>query len=401
MYQHQHHCSVSRLLGLTQFELPKLNNEIDAGSAKPDALIAQVKLLLPEVQEKIDSDFTQNPDEALKLLQFLGFWISSIERHVQRYAPPGSGIAQLPGAEDTLAKLGQIAKHPPRDSQYTYWALNDTENPLTFTGNRQEVNFNRAVNGINRSRIESNNVLRAICRGDISLTSPNAVAALEHATENEWQIFKLYQALWKQNTGGITPVFFMTQMRTYLPSYPIKGTQWSGANAANLPSQMEFDYLYGTVNTEYVRTVESRWRYLTPEDQEALKTDMGLPSLTERVLEHLGLTAQDVERMPIHALAAHIAFAPLAVQTALIPYSNLFKAIHQATAYHFGLIKSHLADPAKKLTPEEKAQLSVSPERGTGGKSHEETKAIMLMRSKHPISSKIANAVLNPFQLEN
>lgn len=397
----QYHCSVPRLLGLTRSELSKLNNDIDAGSAKPDALVAAFLPLLLEVQEKIGSGLIRTRDEALILIQLLGFWLSSIERHIQRYAPPGSGIAQLPGAEDTLAKLGQIAFHPPRDSQYTYWVLNDTDTPLTFTGDRQEVNFNRAVNGINRSRIESNNVLRAICRGDISLTSPNAVAALEHATENEWQIFKLYQALWKQDTGGITPVFFMTQMRTYLPSYPIKGTQWSGANAANLPSQMQFDHLYGTVNAEYARTVESRWRYLTPEDQEALKTDMGLPSLTERMLEHLGLTAQDVERMPIHALAAHIAFAPLAVQTALIPYSKLFKAIHQATAYHFGLIKSHLVDAAKKLTAEEKAQLPVSPERGTGGKSHEETKAIMLMRSKHPVASKIATAVLNPFQLES
>lgn len=397
----QHHCSVPRLLGLTRFELPKLNNEIDAGSAKPDASIAQVKPLLLEVQEKINSGLIRTRDEALMLIQLLGFWISSIERHVQRYAPPGSGIAQLPGAEDTLAKLEQIAKHPPRDSQHTYWVLNDTDTPLTFTGDRQEVNFNRAVNGINRSRIESNNALRAICRGDISLTSLDCIATLEHATKNEWDILKLYQALWKQNTGGITPVFFMTQMRTYLPSYPIKGTLWSGANAANLPSQMQFDYLCGTVNAEYVHTVESRWRYLTPEDQEALKTDMSLPSVTERVLEHLGLTAQDVEKMSMYALTAHIAFAPIAVQTALIPYSKLFKAINQATAYHFGLIKSHLVDAAKKLTPEEKAQLPVSPERGTGGKSHEETKAIMLMRLKHPVASKIARAVLNPYDFES
>ena len=401
MYQHQHHCSVPRLLGLTRFELPKLNNQIDAGSAKPDALIAQLNPLLFEVREKIDSDGIWTPDEALNLIQHLGFWSSSLERHTQRYAPPGSGIAQLLGAEDTLAELGQMAKHPPRDSQYTYWSRNDTENPLTFTGNRQEVSFNRAVNGINRLRIESNNTLRAICRGDISLTSPGWIATLEHSTKNELNTLKLYEALWKQNTGGITPVFFMTTMRTYLPSYPIKGTLWSGANAANLPSQMQFDYLCGTVNVEYVHTVESRWRYLTPEDQEALKTDMSLPSVTDRVLEHLGLTAQDVEKMSMYALAAHIAFAPIAVQTALIPYSKLFKAIHQATAYHFGLIKSHLVDAAKKLTPEEKAQLPVSPERGTGGKSHEETKAIMLMRSKHPVASKIATAVLNPFQLES
>jgi hypothetical protein len=380
--------------------LSKLNNEIDAGSAKPDALVAAFLPLLREVQEKIGS-LIRTRDEALMLIQLLGFWISSIERHSQRYAPPGSGIAQLPGAEDILAELGQIAKHLPRDSHVTYWIKNDTDTPLTFTGDRQEVNFNRAVNGINRSRIESNNALRDICRGDILLTSATALAALESATKNEWDILKLYQALWKHDTGGITPVFFMKQMRTYLTSYPIKGTLWSGANAANLPSQMQFDYLYGTVNVEYVHTVESRWRYLTPEDQEALKTDMSLPSVTERVLEHLGLTAQDVEKMSMYALAAHIAFAPIAAQTALIPYSKLFKAIHQATAYHFGLIKSHLIDAAKKLTPEEKAQLSVSPERGTGGKSHEETKAIMLMRSKHPVASKIATAVLNPFQLES
>lgn len=396
----QYHCSVPRLQGLTRFELPKLNNEIDAGSAKPDALVAAFLPLLREVQEKIGSDLIRTRDEALMLIQHLGFWIGSIERHGQRYAPPGSGIAQLLGVEDTLAKLGQIAKHPPRDSQYTYWALNDTENPLTFTGNREEVNFNKAVNGINRLRIDSNNALRSIRRGEISLTSPNAGAALQHPTENEWKILRFYKGLREEDTG-ISAEFFMTQMRTYLVSYPIQETLWGGPNAANLPSQMQFDYLLGLVSPEYAHTVESRWRYLTPEDQAALKTDMSLPSVTDLVLEYLGLTADDVVRMPIHALVAHIAFVPPALQTTLFAYSNLFKAITPPTANHFGLIKTHLVDAAKKLTPEEKAQLPVSPERGTGGKSHEETEAIMRMRRKHPVASKIARAVLNPYDFES
>lgn len=383
------------LEGMRQYirdKLPQINKAIEAGELRLDTLIFIASWWAVELQGNFIS-YNLTPQEAQAYIQPLGFLVSSIEKHSQQKGkPPGAGIAQVPGLQDVLEILSQIAECPPRDTIYTFWLGNkgnNRTNPLTFTENPGEILFNRAVNETNRLNTISSDALRQICNGNLSIRKAEAIAALDYSTQNTSAVLTEYRSLSK----GMEPKFFATGYRTYLPTYPIKGVFWGGPNAANIPSQAQLDYLIGTVNSDYARTMEGRWRYLSADDQATLQADMALPSLTARLLEDLGLTSTEVEQMDLDALRKLMVQRP-ELQPALFSFEQLIKATNELTAFHWGLIQSHLVKPSTQLTPEEKAQLPVKPDSGTGGNSHQHTKNIMFMRLKHPVASKLAKAIL-------
>lgn len=303
----------------------------------------------------------------------------------------------LPGIDTLLVALSQVAQHLPRDSHYTYWLWNDGREPLTFTGDPQEVFFNRAVNNTDRLHTASCDAIRPICEGSMNVTSSNALAAIEHATRNTMELVKHYRSFMsKDETLGrrsMEPWFFMTRMRTYLPTYPIQGTIWEGVNAANVASQMQLDYLIGNINQGYAKTVQMRSRFLTEEDRNALDGDMKLPSVFDVLGRTMRLTRADVESLDEEALSKHVNQQSSELHKVLAGYKGLFNAAAQLTAIHWALIQNYLVKPAASLTEEEKSKMAVPPDHGTGGKTHAQTEAIMKMRREDPAITKLLDCV--------
>lgn len=391
---------------LTEFEnwvianIPTINNRIENDNLSPAELVKAVTPWISRIRNILGANIHIQRMDARKLIQLLGFCASSIERHYQRHSPPGTGLGQISHLEDILICLGQAGDHPPRDTHDSYWIRNE-EHRLSFTGSPEESIFNTVVTGTDKLQRASCDALRPICQG-VSITSRQAVLALECVTRNTYAAHELYQSFMKMgadNHRGMSTEFFMKRMRTYLPSYPIKGSPWSswgGVNAANLTSQMQVDYLTGLVNKEYADIVRSRYRYLTDEELESLTFDMTLPSISELLIWGLGFnTPNEVSKLSRTQLTHHIAKQPDEMKAVLWAYKRMFKAISQLTAYHWSLIVNYLQKPAAKLTPEELKTFAVPPTRGTGGKSHEETLKIMKMRRDHPIATKLTDCT-NP-----
>ena len=376
-------------------QLPTLNTAIESDTATLEDLLAVLQPLLRDFSAAVEPALPwTSRDQARALLQVLGFCVSAVEKHSQeQHHPPGTGLARLPGIAELLVRLGATAQHPPRDSHYTYWLQNAGPAPFTFTGDPQEVVFNQAVNHTHTLHTLSANALRPLCGGDIDVTRSTAHDALYYAAGNMLTIrqrFLYFMAyLDDVNRRAMEPLFFMTRMRTYLPTYPIGGVVWHGVNAANLAAQIQVDFLIGTVDEDYHYTVADRFRYLTMEDHRAVQDDMALPSLADRILDQLGLTRDTLAALPPTGLAARIAQMPEELRDGIAAYKVLVKAAAQLTATHWMLIQNYLVKASKDLTSAQRDRLPVKPDEGTGKASHEQTRRIMEMRRAHPLVSKL------------
>lgn len=380
----------------TQDEIPRRNGAIEAGQETVEQLVVAVG---PWIEQLLGEALSSSLDrgQARELLKLLGFSLSSIERHTQtRGERPGAGLARLPGTDPLLLLLGAVGQHPPRDTDRTYWALNGGERPLTFTGDRQEMLFNRIVNQTITLHGESVALLRPISDGRVPMLDPEASARLSQVAANTrtlWEAFGLFMVRMEDGAWAMTPDFFMRRMRTYLPSYPVAGRLWTGVNAANIPEQMEFDFLLGTVNDHYSSIVLHRLPYLTQEDQQALLQDVGRTSITARMLAALGLTADQVVALDEVSLKRHLAQQPPEVAGVLQAYTEVVAQAHKLTSRHWALIVNYLIRPSAKLSEEERAHMAVRPDGGTGKMGHDETYGISEMRSKHPIAGKLVECV--------
>lgn len=381
-----------------QDDLPLLNTRIEQQQTTPVALVAALRPWIQQLHEQLDDmDGPLDTWEARRLIQLVGFGVSSLEKHYQdRGYAAGYGLAQLPDVERLLMQLAVIAKHPPRDTHYTYWLWNNDSQPLTFTGDSQEAFFNQVVNLTHALHTAACDALRPLSYGTVSLTAPSGLEALQYAAANikaAYEHFRAFMVKGAEGQRSMEPAFFMTRMRTYLPTYPVQGVTWGGVNAANLAAQMQLDYRIGTIDGEYANTVYGRLRYLTVEDQQAVEWDMELPSLAEVFLRRLRLSAAAVLECAEGELARHLAAQAAPMQQALVAYRALVVAAANLTAMHWALIQNYLVKPAEKLSVEAKASMAVRPDIGTGGKSHAETEAIMHMRRRHPLVGKLIGCV--------
>lgn len=382
-----------------QHKLPKLNNAIENGQNEPNALVAEFQPLWNEIGPHLQQVVNQMEcHEARMWIQLIGFVVSSLEKHLQsRQNVAGTGLRKIRGVERMLLQLGVVAKHPPRDSHYTYWIWNNRDQPLLFTGDPQEAVFNKIVNQTDALHSESCRALRPICRGVIDISSPLAIAGIQQSTVNMQKLHKVFRSFMERNTltdqRNMEPVFFMTRMRTYLPTYPVEGISWGGVNAANLASQMQVDYLVGAVNPEYAHVVNGRLRYMTAEDQENLKADMLIPSIMIRLLDRLDVTSDFIINRESADLTRWLSFQPISTQNVVVAYCNLIKAAGQLSAIHWSLIQNYLVKPVHNLTVGQRGNFAVDPSVGTGGKTHEETQGIMKMRREHPVAAKLIHAI--------
>jgi hypothetical protein len=340
---------------------------------------------------------TFTKDLARKAIQLIGFAVSSLERHFRSEgAASGSTFQLFNGLEPLLVHLSKIAEHPPRDTHYTYWLWNKGEQPLTFTGDSQEIFFNHAVNHTDELHTASCESLRPICEGNVQVDATEGLEAIQQAAENNLILHEHFRSFMAKdevhNHRAVEPAFFMKRMRTYLPTYQIGGAEWTGVNAANLAAQMQLDYLVGVVVKDYKQTVESRLAYLTDEDRIALIYDLSLRSVGQLLLDKLQISVENLAQQDTFALTAHLFTLSRKLQRALIAYKDLVNACGRLSAIHWALIQNYLIKEAARLSPEEKLKLAVSPDQGTGGKTHAQTEAIMRMRRQHPVLGLLTTA---------
>ncbi len=373
--------------------LPLLNNRIEAHQQSPTDLIVALQ---PWIKKAKDHLATGEPNraDARRALQLLGFCVGSVERHLQsQHCVPGEGVAQLSPLDTIVSHLASLADHPPRDSHYTYWLWNTNPKPLTFTGNPQEMFFNKVVNFTNEAFIGICDALRPVAVGTLPVAG--ACDALEFAAAQMAAVHEQFKSfMYRSAPDGqrnMEPMFFMLQMRTYLPTYPIQGVDWAGVNAANLTSQMQLDYLIGTVLPDYSDVIQGRMRYLTSEDRKALEADMVLPSFTVRLMEQLGFDEPTVEASTENSLAGQMASHPLS--SVYRAYAKLVETVGHASAMHRALIRNYLEVPAEKLDEAQREAMAVDPSQGTGGKKHSDTEKIMQMRREHPVAAKLARSI--------
>lgn len=382
-----------------QDRLPAWNCSIERDNSIATDLIHELNKWVSLLYQQGVCEFSAlKQNDARLLIQLLGFAVSSVERHTQSSGmQPGEGLAKLVYAEEIMGKLSRIAHHPPRDSHYTYWLWNSQKDPLTFTGNSQEVFFNRVVNQTEIFHSDSCNNLRQLCENKINVCSPTAIDAMIASEQNMLNLWREFRAFMDPTENldrrNVEPLFFMTRMRTYLTAYPIQGEMWSGVNAANLASQMQIDYLIGTVSYKYRNVIKDRMRYLTVEDQNLLLSDTKLPSVADCLIKEIGLTPMRIQHWDEQSLVSHIGAQPSTTLTALNAYKRLVLAAAKLSAMHWALIQNYLVKPANELDQHKHRNLAVKPDAGTGGKTHKETKAIMEMRRRHPLIGKLINVI--------
>ncbi len=377
-------------------DMPKINNAIERQEIQPQALIDAFRPWSKKILQELEPA-TLSRDQARHAIQLIGFGIGSAERHFQSlHIPAGAALAQCTGIEDITSHLAMIAAHPPRDTHYTYWLWNN-RSPLTFTDDPQEVFFNRAVNHTHELHTASSDLIRQICESEVSILSTDARKIIQTAAENNMTLHEHFRSfMTKEPESGhraVEPRFFMTRMRTYLPSYPIKGTDWNGVNAANLSAQMQIDYLIGTTMDDYEKTVRARFKYMTDEDRTNLEYDMALPSLFDIFLHQMSITRNELSVLNVETLAGLIAVQSTTFRQNLASYMDLVYACGRLTSIHWALIQNYLVKASANLSSEDRARLPVSPDRGTGGKTHEETETIMRMRKHHPLITKLMDAL--------
>ncbi|MFD5698604.1 monodechloroaminopyrrolnitrin synthase PrnB family protein [Streptomyces lasiicapitis] len=182
-------------------EVPGLNEDADMRGLERLA-----RALLDRVPEAVTDE-----DTASAALRDLGFVLASIERH-------GTDHRSLPGAEETLLKLGGLVDEVPRDSVYTY-ALRNPGNALrTFTGIPQEVLF---IEEVRRAGIALRPAVDHLMAAlPLPARDPLLLEHLAAATE----AFKVFAEALLTVKRNITPEVFSTRMRPYFPPMTVGGT---------------------------------------------------------------------------------------------------------------------------------------------------------------------------------
>ena len=182
--------------------LPGVNTKIEHRELLPDDLI---RLIQPWITEMTNMLATTDIGlwGARRLLQLLGFVVSSIEKHCQESGQTkGDGLRQIEGLEEWLTKLGRIARHPPRDSHFTAYLWNDYDQPLMYTNHPYERFFIRSVILVNDFNHQAISQARKIAIGDLDLHHHEAAEILFKAAQICEQVRLQYRGFLMKDGNG-------------------------------------------------------------------------------------------------------------------------------------------------------------------------------------------------------
>jgi len=279
-----------------------------------------------------------DPRMALSLLQFLAFPVSSVERHFQMAGNvPGDGVTAL-RASHTLLRLGEVAMHPPRDSQYTLWMGNGGDMPLMFIASSFELMMIRVVRESQHLHEISTAALRPMCNGDVNMTSATAIDAMEFAAGNCDRITALAHAFLAPSMRDCTnPAMGFASMAmalsTYFVHYPVGVQTFSAPSLGTLPGQTELDLAIGLKDDTDVEAVR---RDVVPclltDDRTRLERAMEQTSLAARLTEAAGLTESDLVKMSDADVTRHFS-AKSWLLRALRAFARLSASADTSAAY--------------------------------------------------------------------
>jgi hypothetical protein len=363
--------------------MPQLNTQILERKMEPSVLKERVQSFVDEYPGIVHLD----REGKRKALQYLGFAISSLERHVQdRGGAAGQALASLTNAESILIDLGNHLGHPPRDSLYTFGLWNRGPNSITFSGDSQEALFIDVIN-ISIDHIENaGDLVRPIAKGLISLDDPTSIGMLStaetHVELARKQFLRYLRKKEKSKEYTFKTSFFRDVMRQYNCDWIIAGEKWGPPTAANAVDQFQLDFIMGTVNEKYEAHIRERYKYFTSEDQDALDRDIQGKSLLSLIRDNLQLTDTQLESIEPEKLAAILSSQSKQKVQFIDHYVKLVQKTGTLSAMHWNLIRNYLIKPNEE--EEIKKKGAVDNTKGGSGMEFPELQEIREMRRSFP-----------------
>jgi Domain of unknown function (DUF1864) len=338
-----------------------------------------------------------NQNQARKVIQYLGFMISSLERHLQGSENIAGYGVRLVKATNLLLRLAKTAKHPPRDSLYTYCLWNTGKQMITFSGSNEERLFIDVVIRSTNYLDEAGKFARQISQELNQKDVKKIIRASEALDKVREQFLRFLQ---KDSSGNfvLTPDFFLNIMRQYNCKYDINGVEWGGPTAANCAPYMSLDFIIGTTDADYQKHVISRLRYMTEEDQIRLNEDIQQDSLLLSILRHLKLNKQELLEKDAKEISVLIENSKASAKRFIEAYLEVAQKFHLLSSLHYGLIKNYFLKTSNKestTSDSEKDSVNnaIDNDKGTSGMSFQEVMRIRDMRKLNPLITKLDEVV--------
>ena len=316
-------------------ELPLINRGMDAHG---DIHFLLDRCALPVEAIAHAASDVWDPRMALSLLQLLAFPVSSVERHFQMAGnAPGDGVTALRAAY-TLLRLGEVAMHPPRDSQYTLWMRNSSDMPLMFIASSFESMMIRVVRESQHLYEISTAALRPMCNGDVNMTSATAIDAMEFAAGNCDRITALAHGFLAPSIRECTSpamqfASMATSLSTYFVDYPVGVQTFPAPSLAALLGQTELNLAIGLKDD---MNVEAMRRDFVPcllaEDRTRLERALEQTSIAARLAEAAGLTENDLVKMSDADVTHHLSTKSWLLR-ALRAFARLSASADTSAAY--------------------------------------------------------------------
>jgi hypothetical protein len=373
--------------GFVRNELPRINGAIEAGTATVAELMTATRVLVRAHQHAIRHLLT-NADRQLaaEITRRLGFIAASIERHAQAVkAPPGEGLLSVSGFTEILCVWAGAAGISPMLDYDGYW-LRNRHQPLTFTGEREELVFNALVNRTVDVAAGIMRVLNDLRTRVIAFDDSGTVTELNIQALKLIALYEAYRDLGRKNDTGVmifSPAFFM-RMRQYLLAFPIAGIVREGPNATYAPNQARVDVALGITTPSYLDTLTTRLTKMIPAHRELMTVEMSMPSIADAVVAILNLPSDWSTIEPAEVLRRARERGTIVVQT-MTALKQLAHAQIQLSNVHLGRIVTHLTKPSAALSPAQADAMPVKPTGGVGGNNIAHTREIVDMRKTHPV----------------
>lgn len=368
-------------------KLPSINRSIEGGSVGVDELMTQARVLISILQPALPQLLaTADHRVAKDITRCFGLIAASIERHAQAVqANPGDGVQAVAGFTDVLCAWSKTAGVSPMLDYDAYWLTNRT-NPLTFTGEREELVFNNLVNRTVDVVAEIMTLLNELRTGARECDAMGTAAEVDAQGRKLVSLYEAYRDLGRKDENGVmmfSPTFFM-RMRQYLLSFPIDGVMREGPNATYSPNQTRIDIGLGMTTPDYLATITDRLTKMTPVHRAMIENEMSMPSITDVIINGLELKIPDCSLADPAEVRRRADARAAGFADTLSALKRLAQAQIQLSNVHFGRIVTHLVKPSSALSKTEAKAMPVKPTAGVGGNDLGHTRSIVDMRKAHP-----------------
>src|SRR3989344_5298951 len=192
--------------------------------------------------------------------QFVRFHLPLIMASAERFQE-GITEKEMRPAFDKAKEVGKELGLPPCLVTATYY-LNNTDPPLTFTGNPGEeafIDISREVT----SYLGSTNELLFQFTG-------NEEGLLDSAREGLERVRVLYLSFRKR----LDPDFFARELRGYSKPMSVDGITYPSKSIATNAEDMKLNLLLGWPEERYLNHIENRWVGLSGQDRDGILAAM-------------------------------------------------------------------------------------------------------------------------------